>query len=548
MANTSIQIKRSETNGKPVSLNSGELAYSYASNTIFIGTPNGNGVVNVGGQYYTSQIDNSTSASTGDTLVKRDGSGNASFNTIYGALGTSTGVTPNTYGDATHIPIVTVGANGLVTGVTTSEISTTLGLDSEFGSNTMSLLTGTLKFYGGEGINTSIDANTSNVKFEVDTTVVRSNTAITLQTIDGSIEINGNLTVLGTSTTVNTESLNIADPLIYLASNNYTSDVVDIGFAANYFDGQERHTGVFRNAGDKEFYVFDNYLPELSSNNEIDIADDSFHVANLHANLISGFVNTTTARIDTANVVNDLGVDGNSYLNNLNVDGTTTLVGQANTTNDLGVGGNLYVSGSANVTTDLFVTGTTTLTGQANTTNNLGVGGDAYVTGNLTVSGHTTLGTISLDGGDISANNLTANTLTLRDALTVPNGGTGQQSFTVGSILVGNGSGALGQLSNTTFVATGSGASNNTITSATVDAYGRFTDVTYNAISGLKVNQGGTGQASFTLNGMIFGNGSGDLQYTTAAGTADQTWSNQILTTTNAGVPVWTTALDGGTF
>ena len=134
------------------------------------------------------------------------------------------------------------------------------------------------------------------------------------------------------------------------------------------------------------------------------------------------------------------------------------------------------------------------------------------------------------------------------DALTVSNGGTGQQSFTVGSILVGNGSGALGQLSNTTFVATGSGASNNTITSATVDAYGRFTDVTYNAISGLKVNQGGTGQASFTLNGMIFGNGSGDLQYTTAAGTADQTWSNQILTTTNAGVPVWTTALDGGTF
>jgi hypothetical protein len=35
---------------------------------------------------------------------------------------------------------------------------------------------------------------------------------------------------------------------------------------------------------------------------------------------------------------------------------------------------------------------------------------------------------------------------------------------------------------------------------------------------------------------------------TAAAGTADQTWSNQVLTTTNAGVPVWTTALDGGTF
>jgi hypothetical protein len=38
------------------------------------------------------------------------------------------------------------------------------------------------------------------------------------------------------------------------------------------------------------------------------------------------------------------------------------------------------------------------------------------------------------------------------------------------------------------------------------------------------------------------------LLVTAAAGTSDQTFSNQILTVTNAGVPVWSTALDGGTF
>lgn len=76
MANTSILIKRSTALGRPVSLQAGELAYSYLSNTIFIGSPDGNGVVNVGGQYYTSKIDNATSSNTGGTIVQRDAAGN----------------------------------------------------------------------------------------------------------------------------------------------------------------------------------------------------------------------------------------------------------------------------------------------------------------------------------------------------------------------------------------------------------------------------------------------------------------------------------------
>ena len=64
ISNTSILIKRSTTTGRPGSLNAGEFAYSYASNTLFIGTPGGNGVVNVGGQYYTSTLDSATNANT----------------------------------------------------------------------------------------------------------------------------------------------------------------------------------------------------------------------------------------------------------------------------------------------------------------------------------------------------------------------------------------------------------------------------------------------------------------------------------------------------
>jgi hypothetical protein len=75
MANTNILIKRSTTSGRPGSLLAGEFAYSYSSNTLYIGSPSGTGVVNVGGQFYTSTIDAATAANTASTLVRRDANG-----------------------------------------------------------------------------------------------------------------------------------------------------------------------------------------------------------------------------------------------------------------------------------------------------------------------------------------------------------------------------------------------------------------------------------------------------------------------------------------
>jgi hypothetical protein len=284
--NTEILIKRSLTTGVPGSLQQGELAYSYASNTIFIGTPDGLGTVNVGGQFYTSQIDSSTDSATGSTLVKRDASGNASFNTIYGSLGTASGVTANTYGDTTHIPVITVASNGLVTSVTTSEISTTLNIAGDSGSNVLSLITDTLTITGGEGITSTVDGN--EITLDVDTTVVRSNTAGANQTIDGDVNISGNLVVLGTQTTVDSTTVVINDPLLLLANNN-TQDVLDIGTIGQYSpDGGTTilRTGIYRHAGDQQYYIFDGYDQDISANT-VNPADASFHLATLHANVVS---------------------------------------------------------------------------------------------------------------------------------------------------------------------------------------------------------------------------------------------------------------------
>ena len=49
MANTTIQLKYSTLTATPSSLNVAEPAYSYSSNTLFIGSPAGTGSIAIGG-------------------------------------------------------------------------------------------------------------------------------------------------------------------------------------------------------------------------------------------------------------------------------------------------------------------------------------------------------------------------------------------------------------------------------------------------------------------------------------------------------------------
>jgi len=51
MANTTIQILRSYNNPAPTDLADGELAYSFVSNTLFIGS-NTNQIISIGGPDY----------------------------------------------------------------------------------------------------------------------------------------------------------------------------------------------------------------------------------------------------------------------------------------------------------------------------------------------------------------------------------------------------------------------------------------------------------------------------------------------------------------
>jgi hypothetical protein len=653
ISNTSILIKRSTTNNRPSSLLAGEFAYSYSSNTLFMGSPTGNGVVNVGGVFYTQTLDAATTSNTASTLVKRDANGqfsgrldgiagkadvitNArnfsisggditasaqSFDgsaavTLSASLNAVPGLSAGTYGSTTQIPVVTLAANGRVMAVSTSTISTTLSTTADSGTGSVNLLNDTLNFVGAEGITTSDSGNT--VTFNVDDTVVRSN-AFTggTQTINtnltiganNNLTVTGNLFVFGNVTSFNIEQFEIQDPLLLLGTGNYYSDTFDIGFAAHYNDGQNAHTGLIRDAGTKEYHFFKGYTGELDANNNINLSDPSYRQANVNADYVksTGLITSNIAPSATQDLkIGPLGkqttivsatgiiqpyasiVGGNYNGNQIDVasvgfgtqikglyegvdirvssDGSGSNVSTFNTNGTLTVAGKVTAAGinlndytqaafnkanSAVVNsggTDLTI-GSIIIGGGGNNITTLA--NTTYVlTGSLSAA--KTITSLTVDaygrvtaatGADISIDTSQLTSGTLGYA----RGGTGSTSYTTGGLLIAGATG-FESLANTTYTQTGTLASNNTITSITVDAFGRFTAATVGAISGLTVPQGGTGLSTITSKGITYGNGTGALGVTAAAGDADQSWSNQIMTVTNLGTPVWSTSLDGGQF
>lgn len=592
ISNTSILIKRSSANTNPTTLKSGELAYSYLSNTLYFGTVGGNGTMNVGGQFYTSQVDAATNLATPNTIVKRDASGNFQGNvsgssTTANALSAQTtfqitggditassvnyqgntnvalnasltavpGLSGSSVGSATSIPIITYGANGRILAVSSATVSTSLTITD--GTNSNTIASGVSFIHQGSGgITATVSANT--VTFGTNNTIMRTNTALgSVQVISTDVTIAGNLIINGTTTTVNTATVTTADSLIKLANNNTVGDIVDIGFYGQSNTGSSvQYHGLIRegsggtSAGN--FYLFKNLPTDPTSNT---VAYASLLKANLIADLtlatglpistgVSGlasgaatFLTTPTSANFSSLLSDETGTAGTVVFSNSPTLVTPTL-GAANGT-------------SLNVTSGLITTG---------------AWGGTYTANGIVVDYVTGLGRISVGSSEgiqfyantfttrtallsIAANTALSNAIWRGATVSVPYGGTGATSFTGGGIVVGGGTGALSILANSTFTATGtSGLQNNTVTSVTVDTYGRTTAATYSQILGLTVGQGGTGVSTFTANGMIYGNGTGAMQATVAAGTSDQTWSNQILTVTNAGIPTWSTSLDGGTF
>lgn len=220
-SNTKIQIKRSTSTAQPGSLSIAELAYSYSTNTFFIGTSDGAGVLNVGGVRYTTTIDNATNDATGGTLAKRAANGSAAFSTVYATLvGTAsdanklttarqiahggdilgaanfdgsadinismtlvnTGVTATTYGGSSQVPYFTVDSKGRLTAAGNVAITTnqnvfqTVQTDATGEDVVADSTTDTLTVKGANGISVLSTAANDSLWVALNKTAVTSST------------------------------------------------------------------------------------------------------------------------------------------------------------------------------------------------------------------------------------------------------------------------------------------------------------------------------------------------------------------------------------
>ena len=110
-------------------------------------------------------------------------------------------------------------------------------------------------------------------------------------TLTGALTVTGDLIVNGDTTTVDTATLSVEDPLIILASGNTSADSVDIGFYGLYdtSGSQDLYAGLFRDANDSgKFKLFKDL--QAAPTTTVDTSGTGYAVGTLVANLDSGTV------------------------------------------------------------------------------------------------------------------------------------------------------------------------------------------------------------------------------------------------------------------
>ena len=169
--------------------------------------------------------------------------------------------------------------------------------------------------------------------------------------------VSGDLTVNGTSTTINTATLSVEDPLIILASGNNAADAVDIGFYGLYDTSgtQDLYAGLFRDASDNKFRLFKDL--QVAPTTTVNISGTGYTVASLVANIegdITGNAGTATA-LETARTIGGVSFNGTADINlpGVNASGTQDTSGNAATATALATArtiNGVSFDGTANIT------------------------------------------------------------------------------------------------------------------------------------------------------------------------------------------------------
>ena len=296
-----------------------------------------------------------------------------------------TAVTAGSYGSQTQIPTFTVDQQGRLTAASTVAVATALTVDGDSGTGDVDLLTDDLQILGTANEIETVSSKTgTDVQVQIglpddvtignDLTVtndlgVTGNTTLTGNlTVNGStinlgnglsdnVVVSGNLTVQGTTTTVESTTITIDDPVIALADNttSNTSDGLDRGVRFKWGTGSAVATG---------FFGFDIQTERFVFTKDETVTSDDFSTPWSDAEF--GDVYATGA--DIGNI--QIGITGDNEIDTvsggLTIDSAT---GETTVDDNLTVTGDLDVTGTVTLSTTLAVgqggTGLTSFTGDA---------------------------------------------------------------------------------------------------------------------------------------------------------------------------------------
>jgi len=463
MANTIIQIKRSSATSAPVggSLSAAEPAYSYLSEKLFLGDAAGTDVVEIGGKYWVDHtkraFDQANAAyqaanvGNNEIVFNQANTARDQANAAYNMANTANAYAYNVGLSGNSYAVLIGDSANAYSRVFANSVGTSANAYTRVFANSVGDSANAYTRVFANSVGTSANAYAASAGISAnnysDSTFVKLISPS--QTITGNLAVTGSLTVSGNAFSIDTETLRVSDPLIYLAGNNYSSDIVDIGFVANYNNGSANlHTGLFRDATVKEYYLFQGYNKEPDPNH-IDTTGNNFTLAVLNAdiktsNLTLGGANailTIGAAFDKANAANLLafntGIGANAYSRVFaNSVGDSANAYVRVFANSVGDSANAYsrvfansVGDSANAYTRVFA-------------NSVGDSANAYT--RVFANSVGTSANAYADAVGTAANTNAANGSYISTGIVkVPYGGTGRTSFVQNGILFGNTAGDL---------------------------------------------------------------------------------------------------------
>ena len=365
MAVNIIKIKRTTGTTAPSSLNAGELAYSGGAGTqgnngqrLFVGDPaNSNAVTVIGGNYFSNLMDHAHGTTTASSvLIVNANKSTSELRTPALYLGTSgndtlvtstaaelnaldgitTNVTELNYLDGVSLgtvvasKVLAVDANKDLTGLrnttTTGQVAAaSLDISGDIDVDGDSYLDN-VDIDGSLVVDGAIDFNSTT--FDVDATGLitldsSNNNGIKIGTnssakpvtighttsevtVGDNLVVTGNLTVSGTTTTVNSSTVSIADPIFEIGVSS-SDDNLDRGIKMLYNDGASRIAFMGFDDSDGKFAM----IPRATDTN----------------NVFSGDIGTLKANIEAGNAGLKIGAsvpfsdNGSGNLTLQNVDG-----------------------------------------------------------------------------------------------------------------------------------------------------------------------------------------------------------------------------------